>query len=121
VTRDVVERNKRFRAALSLISDFENAGYPTDNGARKLTPQVARTARELLQSLGAAAELPKMAPDEDGSLVMVWEHKDAPVLVVVEDGRIHLSEKATTAKATYHSDLPFDGFNVPTELLKALR
>ena len=122
VTIDVVERNKRFRAALSLISDFERDGLDAGEGEpRKISSETAKTAKDLLRSLGASSELPRMAPDDEGSLVMVWEHKQAPVLIVVDGNRLHLAENATTPKVTYTNDLAFDGYVLPREITNALR
>jgi hypothetical protein len=121
ITQDIVERNKRFRAALSLISDFERDGFSWSNSSpRKISPETALAAKNLLRSLGAGADLPKLAPDSEGTLAMVWERGNASVLILVDGDVLHLARNAATPQATYLDNLPFDGYEIPEEIKNAL-
>lgn len=121
VSEAAIERKKRMATAVSLLGDFALNGYSW-NGEDlfKITPATAVAAEALLARLEPNFGLPKIAPNSEGNLVMLWNKAVDPVLVVVDDWKLHLVKSATTPRATYRDNIPFDGEDVPKEVVSAL-
>jgi hypothetical protein len=63
--------------------------------------------------------LPKIAPDVDGGLLMVWEGRRT-VLATVEGDRIHIVVDPGTPNASHFDSVKLTGRALPPELLRAL-
>jgi len=121
VTEDVVTRNKTKARLIELIRQFAAEGFSRADGVDgKITPETAEAANILFNTLLPAAKIPKVAPDGEGGLMVVWEHEVDPVVLVVDNWKVHLITAATTPRAQYFEDLPFDGEQVPRQVIEAV-
>ena len=79
------------------------------------------TAKYFFHLLPASRALPKISPDGEGGLMMIWECNGNPLLVTVDNRRLHAVTSATTPRAQYHDDVPFDDVSeIPQVILDAI-
>jgi len=117
-TIEQISRQRERRELISLIRRLLADGFTWGERATPITPETERAAIALVGLLPAA--MPKVSPDGEGGLLMVWEAPaDNPLLIVVDGCRLHMVTAATTARASYYDDLAFDGQQLPSEVLAA--
>jgi hypothetical protein len=102
ITPAVAENQERRRVLLQVIGRFAAEG------------QISRTtlhaAEAFLEALPQTAQLPKVAPDSEGGVLMAWSVPGQPrTLITVADCTLHAVARAGTAQAAYFPDIPFDG------------
>lgn len=73
----------------------------------------------VIQQLPDNLPLPKIAPDVDGGLLMVWEGQRT-VLATVEGSKLHVVVDPGTLGATHFDSLMLTGRALPPELLNVL-
>jgi hypothetical protein len=118
---EALSRDKDREVLLELVRRFSVEGLSWVSGSTvKISTTTSAAATAFLQALNTARVLPKISPDGEGGLLLVWERVENPVLVVVEGWRLHLVTAAATPRATYSDDLPFDGEQIPKVVLDAI-
>lgn len=121
-TFDVFENARQRKRLLNLIDTFATDGVSfAAQGYIPVSDDSRRTAVLLIKSLPRQALLPRIAPDEDGGLVMVWASGSEKVIVSIEDSRIYCVEHAGTDRAEYHDDLQLEAEQIPAEVISAIR
>jgi hypothetical protein len=74
-----------------------------------------------LRALPAVKAFPRIAPDGEGGLLMVWESAGQPFLLTISDLHLHGVKAPHTPDAEYIDDVPFDPAQViPDEILGAI-
>jgi hypothetical protein len=93
----------------------------TGGEARKITVPTRETAEAFLRALPPGKAFPKISPDGEGGLMMVWEGTEHPLLVTVDDMRLHAVIAAATPAAEYIDDILFGwGQEIPERILDAI-
>lgn len=115
-------QHKRDRDALiKLVSQLSAYGLSWAIGEGvPISPSTELTAQQFLNALPSSKALPKIAPDGEEGLMMVWERGGDPLLVTVEDLRLHAVIGATTQHAEYWPNIQFDRPEIPQTLLDAI-
>jgi hypothetical protein len=113
----------RKRAKESLIRLIEQIAVPfsdawTADQPDRISGDTARAAIIFLRQLPLSVALPRISPDGEGSLAMLWENAD-PLLVTIDNWRVHMVEAATTGRAKYLDDVPFAA-EIPENILRAI-
>lgn len=104
---------------LALIDQFADEGFScVGERASKVSRDSAEAAKALFALLLPGRQLPKIAPDGEGGLIAVWESPEDSVVLVVDNWRLHLVARATTPRATYFDDVPFDGERLPDVVIE---
>ena len=121
-SEEVIDRERKRRALIDLVWRFSVHGLSwTAETTVKISADTAWAAVAFLQTLPGNAALPKIAPDGEGGLTMVWEQGRGESLLLVIDGwRIHLVLAAATPNAEYLDELPFDGEEIPPKVSAAI-
>jgi hypothetical protein len=105
------------REMKSLILMFARDGFSmTGRDGVRISDETAKAARALITLFPTTARLPKILPDSDGALAMVWGSETAPLLALIDGWRIHVAVRATMPDAEYYTGVPFTGFEIPSEL-----
>ncbi len=104
---------------MNILERFSVQEDPwSDNQPEKITRETFLAARSFLKQIPGDVRLPKISPDGEGSLVLLWEGRSS-VLITIEDWRIHVVKGATTPGAEYIDDIPF-GDDIPDTVLRVL-
>lgn len=120
-TADAIGREKERDALVELVQKFAVYGLSWNaERAVKISWATTNAAIAFFLALPARAALPRISPDGEGGLLMAWETRDDLVIAVLDGRCIHLVASATTPRARYHDDLPFDGGQIPTEILESI-
>ena len=107
------------RARLALMKlvaskEFQALSYDV-NISVDMHPETVRVARELLSQLRSHQTLPKIAPDGEGDLMMVWG-RPPELLITVEGKTLHTVIHPATARSRHLPSLEFNGEAVPSEI-----
>ncbi len=120
-TAKVLTRERNKEALAALIDRFSLKGFSWTAG--RISTINARTmvsAKAFLQVLPPETPLPRVSPDGEGGLLMLWEETGKSTLLVIDGWTMHLVESPTTPRARYLDDVPFDGEQVPARVLQAI-
>jgi hypothetical protein len=122
VTQAVIRREQTREELIALVHRFAADGLSwTAEEAAKITGPTRQTAEAFLRALAADKASPKISPDGEGGLMMVWEDNDHPLLVTVDDMRLHVVFAAATPFAEYIDNIPFGrGQEIPERVLNAI-
>ncbi len=113
-------RKKDKQMLFDLVQRLSVRDTPwSDEQPEKITSETCKAAVSFLNQLPLEIELPKISPDGEGSLVMLWETDNSRVLLTIEDWRIHMVKGATTPQAEYDDNLPFAD-EIPAKVFQAL-
>lgn len=113
-------RERTRRALTQLISRLATEGLSFDDRFEyKADPRSAAAASALIRQLPYEYQFPKVAPDDDGDLVMVWK-SDRTVLLTMEAWKLHIVVDPATPKSKHLPEMMFDGEMVPRILLDLL-
>ena len=112
---------RRKEALTEVIRQFEKfaVSHAEDDGALA-DPISAQAARAFVTMLPSAYQLPRIAPDIEGDIGMIWESGDHTVLLTVEGWRLHAVIDPTSPNSQSIDDLPFDGEVIPTRIRRHL-
>lgn len=111
---EFAKQSQEMSKLLVLIDQFASDGFScVGERASKISKETAQSARSLFSSVLPAGRLPKIAPDGEGGLIALWDSTTHPVVLVIDNWRLHLVKNAATPEAEYFDDLPFDGESVP--------
>lgn len=114
-----LSRQGALQTLLNILERFSVQEDPwSDDQPEKITRETFLAARSFLKQLPGDVRLPKISPDGEGSLVFLWEGI-SPLLITMEDWRIHVVKGATTPGAEYIDDIPF-GDDIPDAVLRVL-
>ena len=121
-TAETLERQRILERMHHLIDRFATEGFGWDaESACTITPDTARAAKMFLDLIPHAAMLPRIAPDGDGGLTVVWERNGNHDLLVIEDWTIHIVRNAATNHAQYEDNIRFDGQRLPDPVKPLIR
>ena len=108
---------------LNELLDFlyeERKYEPKESGMAQTTKLTYDNSKAFLRLLlENQIPSPRISPEGDGAIIFAWVGKCNDVLVVVEDD-ISYVKYAGSDDAQYRDFLPFDGKEIPKELLEAL-
>lgn len=122
-TSAVVRRDRSgLEARLQLLRDFAAYGLSWADGAQaKITGASRATAEAFLRALPDNKSLPKLSPDGEGGVMMVWEAHNRTLLVTADESVLHTVFAAATPDAVYLNDIPFNAAKtIPREILDAI-
>jgi hypothetical protein len=118
---EAVERQRKRRQLIALITRFASDGLSWNADYRTaLSPDTALAATAFFLRFGDAFQLPKIAPDGEGGLMLVWEGHGDPIVGAIDNWRLHLVAGAGTPHAHYIDDVPFDGENIPEQISRRI-
>jgi hypothetical protein len=122
VTREALQREEMRQAMIALVQRFAAFGLSWRAGElAKITPTTHQVSEAFLRALPAANAFPKIAPDGEGGLLMVWEGADGPFILTIDDLRLHGVIAAGTPNAEYIDDVSIDSTQViPDRILNAI-
>jgi hypothetical protein len=113
-----IERYRDQTSLLSLLVSFTKRGLESSSGSMlRLSPDAAEAGKEFLSSLRNNKKLPRIAPDDDGNLVMVWAQAAGSLIAVIDGRQVNAISGATTDAADYMAPLPYEGGLIPQALL----
>lgn len=120
-TEDAIAEEKLRASIVELINHFFTEGHSRQAGrVSKISPDTRNSAIALFSSLPPGLVPPKLSPDGDGGLMMVWESDAASALAVLDGWTIHVVKSPATAQAEYFDDIPYDRESIPPYLLQAI-
>lgn len=120
VTLANINRAREIDRITTLISKFVHSGLSWDGrNSSRVSMDTGTAAICLLYALGMKKRLPKIAPDGEGGLDLLWDG-DSPVLIVVDGWKLHVVFNAATPQATYLDGVPFNGLSIPDFISKAI-
>lgn len=79
----------------------------------------ANAAVSFLKNLSDDYISPKIAPDDDGVL-LVWETDNKVTMMSFVGDEVHVVDKAGTLKSKHFDPFLFDGVSMPDEILECL-
>ena len=106
-----------------LIYNLTKEGlcWSFDQEELRISLLTAKASLAFFEHLPLGTELPKVTPDDEGGLVMVWnERSSEPILVIIDSWKLFLVKAAGTQHAEHTAAIPFDGESIPEAVLKAL-
>jgi hypothetical protein len=120
-TPDVLKLEKERATLIGLVNRFlvEPFGWEAGRGAI-ISSDTAKAAKAFFRAMDANHDLPKIAPDSEGCLTLVWERPHDPVLVMVDGWQLHMVTAAATPRAQYYENVRFDGERLPDLIAQAL-
>lgn len=108
-------------ALIDLVHRFARQGLAWGEDDRgRISATTEATAERFLAAMPVRKALPRISPDGEGGLMMVWELSADPLLVTIDECLLQVVVAAATASATYLNDLPFDGTDIPENVLAAI-
>lgn len=120
-TPDVIENEQARQRLIAALALFRSHGYSQGENERGTISEASQQLSvALLNALPRHAALPKIAPDGDSGVVMVWEVNDTQLLLTVDEQGLHCVQNAGTPAAVYHDDLYYDGSALPEQLAHVL-
>jgi hypothetical protein len=122
-TEEVLKYMDKKVQLIGLINVFFSHGFSSyAPEAAKITWPTAVASKNFLITLPNSKALPRISPDGEGALIMAWEQNTAPVLLTIDDLRLHMVTGATTHRAKYYDNMPFDGsfLIAPKEILDVI-
>ena len=119
---DVLGHEEERQAMIALIGRFAVSGLSWRAGEMaRITPTTRSVSEAFLRALPSGKALPKISPDGEGGLMMVWEGSGRPFVLIVDDLRLHGVIAAGTPQAEYIDDMPLDSAQVlPDSILDAI-
>lgn len=119
ISSEAFERSDQIARILKAIFAFETIGLEWGGAAATLNAESADTARKFFRALPNDRELPQIAPDGEGGLLLVWEPPIGNCIVTVQNDRLHLVTNPGTPAVGYVDDEPFRG-RIPVSILHLL-
>ncbi|MGH7077506.1 MAG: hypothetical protein ACREFU_05355 [Acetobacteraceae bacterium] len=108
-------------ALIDLVHRFARQGLAWAEGDRgRISATTEGTAERFLTAIPMRKALPRISPDGEGGLMMVWESPADRLLVTIDECLLQVVVAAATPRATYLNDLSFDGAEIPRNVLAAI-
>ncbi len=95
-----------------LLLRFQNEGFSFSgpNDESRITVASRFAAERLLNLLPTEYQLPRIAPDDEGGVILAWPDVGGQSVLITMDGwTLHLVNAPARNAADYLDDLPFDG------------
>jgi len=107
---------------IALLQRFARFGFSWRAGEpAKITPTTHQVSEAFLRALPAAKAFPKIAPDGEGGLLMIWERSGKRFLLTINDLRLHGVIAVGAPDAEYIDGMPLDLVQViPDKILDAI-
>ncbi|HEV7911376.1 MAG TPA: hypothetical protein VGP28_09910 [Methylocella sp.] len=121
-TREALDREETRQAMIALLRRFADFGLSWYGGElAKITVTTEQVSEAFLRALPASKAFPKVSPDGEGGLMMVWEGAGNPFLLTINDLHLHGVIAARTPHAEYIDGVPLDSAQViPDKILIAI-
>jgi len=114
-----VERERA--AAMALIRHLMvNPISWSDRSPVSIDPVSAETALAFIQRLPSDRALPKIAPDGDGSIALLWDDGPHRALIAIDRVMLHLVREPGRPSSFHFSPMRFDGETIPPLILNDL-
>ncbi len=108
-------------ALVDLVHRFARQSLDWAEGESEIiSPTTEATAERFLAALPMRKALPRISPDGEGGLMMVWESSADYLLVTIDECLLQVVVAAATPRATYLNDLAFDEADIPGDVLAAI-
>ena len=121
-TREAIATEARRGALIELIEQFHEDGFSWTSGEPvRISAAAQEAASELVRLLPSRLPLPKIAPDGEGGLAMVWEQQGRFLIADVDGAHIHLAKNAGTDRTEYVHEIELIASRLPRELLEAIQ
>jgi hypothetical protein len=108
------ERNECLSNILRMATEGLSLSF---GNVGTVTIDSAMAAFAFIYSLPPNLPIPSARADGEGGVIFVWRRRGDLVLVTIDNWRIHVASAATTSRAEYLEDLPFDGHFIPQAVL----
>jgi hypothetical protein len=120
-TAEVIENEQARARLIGALNLFRSYGFTMHSEQNSIISEVSKDRSvALLKALPRQAQLPKVAPDGERGVVMVWDKGNTKFLLTVDEQGLHCIENAGTPDAVYHDDLYYDGAALPPQVALAL-
>ena len=106
----------RTRSELTRLMSVIDA-LATRDDRSAVEASAAETAKRFLRGLSDNMVLPKVAPDGDGDVLLVWDDGAPRLIVTVESARIHAAVNPGTSSSEHFDDIEF-GESIPNRIAK---
>ena len=114
---DELDHERTRRALMNLVFSFKTQGLSFDDRFDYTANSAsAEAAVAFTRQLSAEYQLPRVAPDDEGDIIMVWE-ADTTVLLTIEGWRMHIVLNPATQQSVHLPVGIFDGETIPDALL----
>lgn len=108
-------------ALTRLLDSFKTRGEDWDGyGAEEPDAGTIETAKRVLDHLPSSKGLPRASLSGEGDVVFVWRSRDERIYLTIENATLHLLVMRDHAPNVYIDDLPYDGGDIPDEVLDHL-
>ena len=108
------------QALMKLVFSFKTEGLSFDDRHEYVADSVsAEAAVAFIRHIPKEYRLPKVAPDDEGDIIMVWED-DKTALLNVEGWKLHFVANPATPNSEHFPEVNFDGEAIPYALLDRL-
>jgi hypothetical protein len=114
---DYLDRKARLRA---VIDSMVEAAPSWSGEPCTVSNDSAQTAQAFLYLLTSNRELPKVAPDGEGDVLLVWEPPQGNCIVTVEPNLLHMVDRPGTPHVEHIDDQRFFGDRIPLSILHAI-
>jgi hypothetical protein len=111
--------NRRVRLQ-KVVEAMQRTSAPWDPEVMAVSADSATTANRFLRALPIDCELPKVAPDGEGDILLVWEPPAGNCIVIVEGDNLHMVDQPGTRSATHVHNQKFLGDWIPVSILHAI-
>lgn len=123
LTQEFLERERSRSILLALIRRLADSGYAwSAERTASISRETAESADCLVRQLPAPFDVPRVAPDGEGGLILLWERDgNATRLLTVDGWTLHLVCAPGSAQARYFDAVPFSSQEVPAQIVAELR
>lgn len=116
-----LEYEDRKARLLAIIDAMTKEAPSWDGEPASVSEESAATAKRFLKALSPNRELPKVAPDGEGDVLLVWEPPYGNCIVTVQGDNLHMVDQPGSLHAVHidaQSFLP--GYRIPVSILHAI-
>ena len=104
---------------LSLIEKLEDNW--DGNGSKAASKSAIELSRAFIDLINFRNKFPdKVSTNGEGDIVFVWNLQDERLVLSVESFQINLSHEYPGGKVEFKNDIPFDGYNIPRNVIEHL-
>jgi len=105
------------RDLIKLVNFLSEKGLEIDTDlVVKASSSSAEAASALLKQLPSKYVLPRISPDDDGGIAMIWEKDEQATILTIDGWKLHIVENPATPHSRHLPVTTFDGETVPQAL-----
>jgi hypothetical protein len=120
-TAEVIENEQNRKRLIDALNLFCLYGFSMHSENNAIISEASKDRSvALLNALPRRSPLPKVAPDGDRGVVMVWDRNGGQLLLTVDEQHLHCVVNAGTSGAIYYDDLDYDGVTLPQQVTQAI-